>query len=188
MVEYLINPDLKMNENINLDFIVNNIFIFPLLGYFLQHKISCLIDKVLLIKIWMANGLGIFVTAVMTNYRIKNTAFANEGDAQYFFNAFVLINCVAIFLTVKYITVHYKIPIKLERLILKMGGCTFGIYLIHPILMWQILDHINFCRLFIEKWHLDYMPAGILFTIVIWGISLILVMILKLISGIRNLI
>ena len=54
--------------------------------------------------------------------------------------------------------------------------------------MWQILDEINFCMYYITEWHMDFMPAGILFTMLMWGLSLVITVILSKIPILRRLI
>ena len=52
-------------------------------------------------------------------------------DIQSFHSAFVVVNSVTVFLTIKYIFEYIKIKEIFEKIIISMGSCSFGIYLLH---------------------------------------------------------
>ena len=158
---------------------------YPLIGYFLQYKLDDYPWKKALVRIWLVNIVGITVSVMMTHYGLVRGMLGNN---QYFFECFSLINSCALFLSVKYIMTNWKIPVMFEKICVFLGKYTYGIYLIHPLLMWQILNHISFCRFFVVKCNIDYMPAGILYALIIWMMSLIITMILKCIPGSKKLI
>ena len=56
---------------------------------------------------------------------------------------FVLVNCVAIFVTCQYLNERLSMK-KIEKPIISFGGCTFGIYLLHI----YIKDHTSL------SWHI----------------------------------
>lgn len=183
IVEFFISPQLTWNRNLQVEWLATDIFVYPLIGYFLQYKLKDYPEKKALIQVWGLNIVGIIASVIMTHYGLVNNRLENN---QYFFECFSLINCCAVFLSVKYIMTQCKIPKMIEKLCMFLGKYTFGIYLIHPLLRWQMLDSINFCRFFVVKCGIDYMPAGILYALIIWGMSLLIVMILKSIPGTKK--
>lgn len=185
MVEFFISPQLTWNRNLQIEWLSTDIFVYPLIGYFLQYKLDNYPEKKALIQVWLVNIVGITASVMMTYYGLTKGGLGNN---QYFFECFSLINSCAIFLSVKYIMTRWKIPTVFEKVCVVLGSYTFGIYLIHPLLMWQMLNHINFCRIFVVKCNIDYMPAGILYALIIWTMSLIITVIWKCIPGIKKLI
>ena len=75
---------------------------------------------------WLAAGLS-----QLTYLKAKVTGVCDTTNSQTFHSTFVLVNCVAIFVTIQYINNHTKLFLKLEKAICSIGECTFGIYLIH---------------------------------------------------------
>jgi len=187
VMEFLLGLNVELNRNLNIFGLTNSIFVYPLLGYFLQYKLEKIYDLKGLLKLWLVNIVGIVIVMLVTAVGIKRGVFVDEDTTQRFFEAFALLNCAVIFVTVKSMATKRRI-VKLERMISMIGKCTFGIYLIHPILMWQALDHVNFCGFFIKEWNLDFIPAGVLFAAIIWLISLVITMVVKKIPYIGSII
>ena len=46
-----------------------------------------------------------------------------------------MVNCLTVYLTLKYLFTHIRIPQTIEKGILSLGGCTFGIYLTHVLVL-----------------------------------------------------
>lgn len=55
----------------------------------------------------------------------------STNTAQTFHNTFVLVNGIALFVTLQYINSHTNLFLKMEKVICSLGQCTFGIYLLH---------------------------------------------------------
>ena len=188
ILEYFICPDVSLNEMTRIQWLATDIVSYPLLGYFMHHKLKPVNKKRFIVKMWIANLTGIFICMGATYYGMMIGDLTDGGSVQRFFESFLILNSSTVFLTVKYLLEKYSMPTKVEKVVAYLGQFTFGIYLLHPILMWQVLDEINFCRFFVVEWHMDYMPAGILFTLIMWLLSLIITMILKKIPFVKKLI
>ena len=60
--------------------------------------------------------------------------FPNFVDIKLFLKTIIIsryLNCIAVFMTVKVIAETFKIPEKLEKIVLILGKSTFGVYLLH---------------------------------------------------------
>ena len=97
------------------------------------------------------------ILSVFCQYgRTKITGICDEDNFQAFHSAFILINCITIFVTLQYWGNHSKILEKLQKPIISIGSCTFGIYLLHIYIK-------DFTSLTPRLWHIFqeqiHMPA-----------------------------
>ena len=95
--------------------------------------------------IWGVNIVGIIISCYMTYYKSVITGVLNSGESQTFHSSFALLNCIAVFMTVKVIAETFKIPEKLEKIVLILGKSTFGVYLLHLFVLSSSLmqDFLN---------------------------------------------
>lgn len=141
----------SLNGQLNIGWLTADIFFYPMLGYFLQYRVKDIEKKGKLILIlWAVDIMGIALACYATHLRITRTG---EMEAQVFHNYFVMINMATLFLTIKYLFVRYrtKVPWWMEKLICSLGGCTFGIYLWHVM----ILDEVK------SFYFWDYLRKGL---------------------------
>lgn len=126
----------------------NNIFLYPLLGYAIDHVegFAFLSNKKTLLYMWLVNlllyGLSIFFV-----YRDQLASPGNlEGRYMDYFN---VINAVVIFVSMKHLgeLIHKKH----YRLISNIAGYTFGIYLLHNLLLWNMGRHVYNAMLYLEN-------------------------------------
>ena len=122
---------ITLNGNLRTGWLTSNIVLYPCLGYFLEYRVDIRTCKRKLIGLWSLNILTLLLTGYMTCYEARVTGLWDEWTTQTFFNAFVMIDCAAVFLTVKYLFTRYKLPGAAGRLMASVGSCTFGIYLLH---------------------------------------------------------
>lgn len=125
----------SLNGQLNVGWLTTDTFFYPLLGYFLQYKVKDIEKKgKLILLLWCADIIGIVLACYATHLRVIRTS---EVDAQVFHNYFAIVNVSTLFLTIKYLFVRYKtkVPWWMEKLICSLGGCTFGIYLWHVMIL-----------------------------------------------------
>ena len=134
-LEYLVLKDsVTINPSLKIVWLADSAVLYPCLGYFFQHRIDREHGKKMLPWLWAAAVTGIFISGYVTYYKGMITGVLVEHDSQDFFDDFAMLTCAAMFLTIKLLFENNdKLPKKLKMLILSMGSCTFGIYLIH---MW----------------------------------------------------
>ena len=138
VVEYYIwQGDISLNGNLRINWIINNIVLYPCIGFFLEHKLTIERRKIkkVLYALWGLNLLCIGVSCYMTYYKAKLMGECSEGTSQTFHNSFVIVNCISVFLTVKYFFRESPILKIMEKRIISLGRCTFGIYLFHIAIM-----------------------------------------------------
>ena len=155
---------------------INIIFIYPLIGYFLNEKITINNPKKKLIILWIINFILIIITNLITYYQSKITGNIEE---QTFYNCFVIINAITIFLT-------SKVLLNNTKYIQSLGKYTFGIYLIHVV----IIKLSIFQKLIISFKNLNINSGlfAILLTLLIYLISLIITFILSKIPILKKLV
>ena len=135
-VEYLWNQgNIVLSGNIKASWVVSYIVLYPCLGYFMHYRLDRKRIRKMLPVVWAADILSIAVSCYITYYKGVITGVLNENESQGFFGIFVVVNCVAIFITTKYLWEESEIPLWLRKIIVSVGGCTFGVYLIHAKLV-----------------------------------------------------
>lgn len=136
ILEYLLfNNNLHLYKHINPEWICSTIFIYPLLGYFMATKVTNEEIKKSLPYLWGINIIAIIITGLSIYHLGSNLgSFASEKNIQIFHKNFAIINCICIFLTAKYFIPKININNTIQKIILSIGKCTFGIYLMHMLL------------------------------------------------------
>ena len=110
---------------------LNIVFIYPIVGYYLDNKIDLSQHQKRIIPLWIINIILIIITCLMTKYHANIIHVLSEKTSQIFYNNFVIINAITIFLTIKYLTPNNKF----NSILAKTGKYTFGIYLFHILVM-----------------------------------------------------
>lgn len=163
----------------------NNI-VFPILGYYLYH----VADISRLKKRWLALAWGInlavTVLACVLNFlRIQKTGKMDEEHAQQFHRMFIMINASTVFITVKRLMPEVKNKL-IGGFISTWGGCMFGVYLFHPMVMKEVhmAEFWNNLSVSIP----NQMAATLIFCLVVFLVCSLLTFILKLIPFVKKLI
>ena len=147
--------EVSLNSYGKISWLFSNIVIFPLIGYYIENilDISKLNKKHLMFSNIVAI-IGIFLSCYMTYFKHRVTGECTELNTQDFMDAFALLICAPIYLNIKYFFSKIELGNVLEKFILSLGSCTFGIYLIHMAIieskfiknLWDTLviqNHIN---------------------------------------------
>ncbi len=128
----------------------------------------------------------LIVNCLMTHYKIIfNAEEITESTVSTFFNCFRVVFAITIFIAVKRIFSSDRIinP-KVSKMIISLGKCTFGIYLIEQIIRerFYLLVYDPLCQV------LHPFLAIIIYICFVFGVSAIIVRLLKTIPGLRNII
>ena len=127
-------------ENIVPAWIFSKIVMYPIIGYFLHNKIEIKKSKIIIPVLWIINIFCIVATVFLVNY--QSNLLGKNSESKY--QTFTWINCITIFLTAKVIFEKITLPQSIKKIIISFGASTFGIYLIHLLILNQIDIYVNF--------------------------------------------
>lgn len=184
--EYLLTADrYHLYSEAVPSWILAQCFLYPCVGYFLEHRVDAGMRKKMLSWCFTASVLGTVLTCWLIRCEGIRTGTLDESSSQRFFDYFVLVNCVTIYLAVK--EVCHRISMKrLEPVILSAGKCTFGIYLIH-IMVLQSRPATSLL-VAMTSHGVNNMAAVLLQCLAVFVVSWGIVRILLLIPGVRKLV
>lgn len=123
----------------------------------------------------------------MTYFKHRTTGICTEVETQDFLDLFALPICIAVYLLIKYWCTKVSFPNWINKLILSIGSCSFGIYLLHMAVI-ESKFIINLNKTLIEIYHFAPMASILLMCLLTMIICYIITFILKLIPGIKKLI
>lgn len=146
-LEYLVlKNSVTMNSSLKIVWLADSAVLYPCLGYFMQHRMKKESIKKALPWLWLFSVIGIFLSGYVTYYKGMITGIMEEQASQEFFDDFAVLTCAAVFLTIRLLFEDRNGSGISRKLILSMGSCTFGIYLIH---MWvrdiALIDNVYYC-------------------------------------------
>lgn len=119
-------------KSFNLDCILNPIVLYPCLGYFMHNRFDIVKHKFVIPFFWFMNVASILVCCYTTYYiGMKSGQQLTEANSQSCMANFAMLNCVTVFLSFKYFFCSKKIPHFVSKIIVSIGGCTYGIYIVH---------------------------------------------------------
>lgn len=140
---YLSQNSVHIYKHLRPNWLISDIVIYPLLGYFMAHKITDDEIKKHLPFLWGLNLLTLAFTCIaLYYYGISIGTFASE-KIQIFHKNFAVLNCICLFLSAKYFIPRIKINGFIEKIILSLGNCTFGIYLIHILVKDWLFEYCH---------------------------------------------
>ena len=134
VIEYLFWKDTLTLESHLIATLPVNIVLLPLIGYFLEYRVQIIEVKNKLWILWVANISCVVLSCYLTYIRGVDRGVFSEADSQRYFNYFTFINCITVYLTVKYIFSRIKLRKRTTQIIAFIGSGCFGVYLLHIII------------------------------------------------------
>ena len=126
----------KLNPDFDLAFLTCDIVLYPLMGYFIHHRM----DQRDLRRATPALCVsGAVLTAVSCAMTYRDYGRTWVVYTQTYHNLFAPVLCAAAFCLVKVLFDGMDARCRLARALAWVGGCTFGIYLVHPL----FVDHLS---------------------------------------------
>lgn len=183
---YLSSGEVSLNQYGKIGWLFTNIVIYPLVGYYLENILEFeKINKKHLIILTLFTIFGIFISCYMTYFKHNITGKCTEETSQDFLSIFALPVSISLYIKIKYLCEKVQFSDIINKIILSIGGCSFGIYLIHVAIiesnfinsLWKNLTKINKC---------NYMISILLLCILTMFLSYIITFILKKIPGIKK--
>jgi len=121
-----------LNGNVKITWIGTNIVLCPCVGYYLYTMWDRARIKKVLPIVWIIDLFALITEEILT---IRWGIETNEWMGEIFHNRFAIINAIAIWMTVKYCSEKVNWGQRVQSVVLSVGKSTFGIYLIHVLLM-----------------------------------------------------
>ena len=170
-----------LNQYGTVSWLLTNIVLFPIIGYYLENKID--ISKINKKHIFISLAISfllVLVSCYMTYIKHRTTGVCNENKTQDFLDVFSLPICISVYLSIKYLCNEISFPNWLNKSILSIGSCCFGIYLIHMSILESKLMN-NLLTFLTKDIMLNYMLSIWLICILTLIISYTIIFIIKLI-------
>lgn len=173
-----------LNPRLSPSWLFTGIVVYPLLGYFLRHRLRNFWSGKRLAILWVCNVGLILLSLLMTGLRIWQTG---EVLAQTFHNTFVWVNAAAIFVSCQYLCAHTAPPRWAKNAILSLGGSALGIYLFHVFFMFKIGTLEN-CLILYRLFHLNGMLSTLAYCLAVLLMGYGATQILRKIPGLKFLV
>lgn len=182
MLQYrLSGGSLLLNKSLDLFLVTSDLVVFPAAGYYLeQHRLLRWKEICLL---WLATAVAVAATLYMTHYKIQLTGQLREDQVGTFYKCLCLIPTVTVYATVKKGLSAVRLPQWGQKVIVTLGSCTFGVYLIEQILrergykVWQVM----------AQW-LPRLPATFIYVGLVVATATCVTLVAKRIPGLKKLI
>ena len=156
--------------------------IFPIIGFYLEYKFSIQTLKLKgILYLWAVNIITILITCCMTHFKSQITDIHIED----FHNTFVIINCIVIYITIKYICCRVNFSEFISNVLISVGRCTLGIYLFHISIM-ILLSDMGYFGFFHR--HFNHILTVLIYCSLVFLIGLLMTLILKRIPLVKRLI
>lgn len=132
IIEYFAS---SINGNLQPSWLGANIFVYPVFGYVIDHVFNIeKLRRVSLLGIW--GGVVCLIIGGVCEYFFLLNEPGNRSET--FLTNFCLISASAIYITVKYLVLRHEFSSFTTTFITEIGKCTFGIYLLHVLILWKI--------------------------------------------------
>lgn len=186
MGEYLVfDGNQTLNPFFTVEWITETIVVYPLLGYFLEHRLQRKPSNKELGILWACDVFLMILSCVMTMRLGRNLGYYEENISEQFFGNFKLVSCAAVYLTVRACTERRNPSDRIRKWIHRLGQGTFGVFLFHLFVMnWPISETI---RTTLVNTGMNRMLACVLFCFYAMAVSFALTFLLKKLPAVKKL-
>lgn len=173
----------RLTLNIHFSFAwLPDIILYPCVGYYLEHRLQ--ITKKNTVIAGIVNVVCLALSAFLTYYYTVHPSLNATIGSTTFHKRFVLINAVSVFMLIKLLTQNLRTDLAITRVLLSMGSCTFGIYLIHKFILFTPY-RLKVLKVFYKFIH-DRMAACLLYCLFVFLACYLIVLVLKKIPLIKD--
>ena len=156
--------------------------VFPIIGFYLEYNLTMeKLNNKKILYLWIINAITISISCILTNFGFQSQGVHIEN----FHNSFVIVNCIVIYITIKYICCKISFSKTISNILISIGRCTFGIYLAHMAIMIFIINKGYFDHF---PNHINHMLAAFIFCSLVFVMGYFITLILKRIPIIGKLI
>lgn len=158
-----------------------NVFFF-VMGYYFENAFD--IKKLSGNKVGIGLLFGAFaigMTCAITQYSVQITGCCSEAETQTFYNSLIAIPTIATFVAAKYWFENHRTTDVFKKIILFLGGTSFGVFLLEGIL--------RECTQGVFIMMSNYIPtmlACVVWILVAYVIGCVVVALLKLVPGLKR--
>lgn len=133
VAEFLLKRPVSFNPYLKPAWVLSDIVLYPSIGYFLEHRVELRKAEKYLPLLWAVNAALIALCCYAAMVQGRREGGFEPGASEWFHHQFSFFNCMTIFLTVKAAASRVTLRGWSAGLVSSLGGCTFGIYLLHVL-------------------------------------------------------
>lgn len=174
----------SLNPSFSVGWIAEKIVIYPLMGYYLEHRMNESGRGKWMVRLWIAAIIGMLISCTMTVYKGRIEGAYIESQSSTFFSDFALVTSSAVYLTAMWAARRINFPNWLKTVISGVGQNTLGIYVLHQFVMW--LPVADVVRDSILKTGINPMLASVFFCLLVMTACYGITVILKQIPGVKK--
>ena len=171
-----------------LSWVGSNVLIFPLTGYFLQHRLKENWTRKRILIMWGINFVGLFYSCHLTHVLITRTGNVEEVATQAFLPWSVIINAVSVFATCQYLEKRTSVLRTFEKPLCYISNATFGIYLSHLYFLHRIWLAKGSWQIFCGYLHVGPMAYALIYCALVFLCSLVTTKILQRVPVLKRLV
>ena len=183
---YLISEDKYIAyEALIPTWIAETFIVYPLLGFYFDKKDDYTVKD---IRVWLTlDVITIMLASIANWYRCSFKGEGYEGNLrEIYMSSFTIINAITIFICIKFFSNKVK-NAQIKQIIVNIGRSTFGIYLLHVIIM--RLPFMNWFWIIRDELELNHMVMGMIYSLCVFIIGYVITAVArKIITTIRSLI
>ena len=183
-MEYLLwYGEVSYNESFSL-FITSTIVFYPLLGHYIENcQMKATDTKSVIKKLLLLSVIVILITGVLTQYRCYIIGEWEENSSQKFFECFIFVPAITVYLASKQFFDTHSINKVVKRGIEIAGTCSFGVYLFEYIYRVRTEKIFHFLSSFFPV-----LPACLIWIFCACSMGIIITYVLKKIPLVKKLI
>ena len=183
IIEYVLSEGSIHYNGSFSPFILQDVIIFPLVGYYIENRVPKeMLNKGLILKMTFLSIIAIIISCIMTWYSCTIIGEWQESSYQTFFNNLIIIPTMTVYVAISSLFYHRKINTKICNIIITVGSLTFGVYLLEQIYRDLTKPVYN-----ILSQHIGSYPSAIVWIICAFSLGIMATYVLKKIPGLKQL-
>ncbi len=130
--EYILwQGTVTMNSFFTIGWLFDVAVLFPLVGYYMEHRMDHRNKKKTLLVLWLVSAVLLVLSCSMTYYVGVVEGEYAENVAERFLRCSMHSLCGAVYLSIKYGMEKIRMPMWLEKVVISGGTCSFGVFILH---------------------------------------------------------
>ena len=184
---WLFKNQIHMNRYFNLSWMMGYLVAYPMLGYYFHNRLDPGRDLKDWWWVWPLEAAALVLTALTVGRALEINGSYSGAIFRTYVGKFDLLHTFSIFLLARCLCTRHTVPRWLEKAILSVASCVFGIYLIHIFFMEKGRLFVKLQTRLVKHGHLDGLLATVLVCMLVMAISYVITWILRRIPAVRKL-